>query len=523
MVARAKKIPELASATSVSNTDLFVIEQVGANTSSTKKVTANVFASYVATRVGAISGTKGDKGDAGTAGVKGDVGTAGAKGDKGELGTVGAKGDKGELVAANTANYKFESNILGTRDNPDTGGWGGYDVYVSPNSNGAAWLSIPNDTNLANGGITTLGNLGDGGISIVTQRGELAIGANMEAPGVIEHYHIAFRGSNSTTPQSDLIVGDDFNHVKVNGGAYGVNIATNDRNGGEQYTWQFRNTGESYLGGDTVYLNPNGAGALYADANTGVVTIGDYLGSGGSPAMPGTTVAVGGVGDAFRISRAQESGPEAYNPTWIFGATGATVFPGIIDFNNYRSTIGIASIGASPTLANTFVIEAMSDVPIIVSTLDGYGRENWTFGVDGSLTFPDSTVQTTAYVAPTYLSDSLSTTLTVGAAVNAGFLSARIVESAGDVDLELKYSHPEAPTVVTMSTPTLNVFSGKTTLAANNNTWTSVGTATVPGHTIVATVADHSFQNVYRVTLVLRNNEVGNIDSYCAIEQLIKG
>lgn len=529
MVARAKKIPELSPATSVSNTDLLVIEQVGANTSSTKKVTANTLASYVATRVGAISGTKGDKGD------KGDTGSAGAKGDKGfpgdiglqgltgDTGAKGDKGDKGELVAANTANYKFENNILGTRDNPDTGGWGGYDVYLSPNSNGAAWLSIPNDLNIANGGITTLGNLGDGGISIITPRGELAIGSNMEVPGVPEHFHIAFKDSNSTTPQSDLILGDDFNHVKINGSATGVNIAASDRVGGDQHTWQFLNNGDTYLSNGVVHLNNNGVGAIYADSNTGVVAIGDYLGPGGAPSMPGTVVYVGGIGDAFRISRAQESGPGSFNPAWIFGATGATVFPGVIDFNKYRSTTGIASIGASATLSNTFVIEATSDVPIMVSTIDGVGRKDWTFGTEGQLTFPDNTVQTTAYVEPTFLSDSFSTTLNVGSVVAKDFLSARITESAGDVNLQLKYSVPDASATVTMSTPTLNAFNGASTLAANNDTWTTLGTVSVPGDTIVATVADQSFQKVYRVTMVLRNNDVEAVDSYCVIEQLIKG
>ena len=81
---RSKKIPELASATSISNTDLLMVEQFGANTSTTKKVTANTLATYIAAQVGAVSGTKGDKGDVGTAGAKGDVGT---KGDKGEVGT----------------------------------------------------------------------------------------------------------------------------------------------------------------------------------------------------------------------------------------------------------------------------------------------------------------------------------------------------------------------------------------------------------------------------------------------------
>lgn len=122
MVARAKKITELSLATSVTNTDLFVIEQVGVNSSSTKKVTANTVASYVAGRIGAISGAKGDKGEPGTAGTnglkgdKGDAGVAGTKGDKGEAGLNGAaaaKGDKGEVGAKGDIGAKGDKGIQG--------------------------------------------------------------------------------------------------------------------------------------------------------------------------------------------------------------------------------------------------------------------------------------------------------------------------------------------------------------------------------------------------------------------------
>lgn len=144
MVARAKKITELNTATSISNTDLLIVEQVGVNTSATKKVTANTLASYVAGQVGAVSGTKGEKGEPGVAGTSvkgdkgdpgtiGDTGLTGAKGDKGDAGTngndgakgepgvTGDKGDKGEPAAGGGATNQLvninESFVLDTYGN----------------------------------------------------------------------------------------------------------------------------------------------------------------------------------------------------------------------------------------------------------------------------------------------------------------------------------------------------------------------------------------------------------------------
>ncbi len=42
MSTRARKIPNLSAATTVSNTDLFLIEVVGANTSTTKHITGTL-------------------------------------------------------------------------------------------------------------------------------------------------------------------------------------------------------------------------------------------------------------------------------------------------------------------------------------------------------------------------------------------------------------------------------------------------------------------------------------------------
>jgi hypothetical protein len=85
------------------------------------------------------------------------------------------------------------------------------------------------------------------GMLLSTARGTLALGTDMEVPGVPQHFHIAFDGSNTNAPTQELFLGDDFNAVQIHGvdGApyYGVRVRANDRQGGAQKEWQFNADG----------------------------------------------------------------------------------------------------------------------------------------------------------------------------------------------------------------------------------------------------------------------------------------
>ena len=91
------------------------------------------------------------------------------------------------------------------------------------------------------------------GLLLNTNRGTLAIGTNMEFPGVAGHFHIAFDGSNINPPPSDLFLGDDYNYVKLPGSEiepttqYGVDIGTNDRDSGDSHVWRFDTDGDLYI------------------------------------------------------------------------------------------------------------------------------------------------------------------------------------------------------------------------------------------------------------------------------------
>ena len=91
------------------------------------------------------------------------------------------------------------------------------------------------------------------GLILETDRGSLAIGTNMEGPGVAGHFHIAFDGSNIEPPVNDLFLGDDYNYVKLPGSAlnpvtpYGVEIGTYNNDGGDSYSWRFGTDGNLQL------------------------------------------------------------------------------------------------------------------------------------------------------------------------------------------------------------------------------------------------------------------------------------
>ncbi len=51
------------------------------------------------------------------------------------------------LGSAALGNYKIASGIIGTKDNPDTGGWGGYNIYLDPGGESSAGILIPSVSN----------------------------------------------------------------------------------------------------------------------------------------------------------------------------------------------------------------------------------------------------------------------------------------------------------------------------------------------------------------------------------------
>ena len=146
---------------------------------------------------------------------------------------------------------------------------------------------------------------------------------------------------------------------------------------------------------------------------------------------------------------------------------------------------------------------------------------------DGSLTFPDNTVQTTAYLGITNKAGP-SATIAVGSIMTRNDLSVRVTNNSNTLDLEIKYSSPDGQRLVSAykSYPSVsNIYSGRTLKAANNTTWDLVGNLPLEGDSLGFTFTDHSMLKVYRVTVVADimpggggGGALGEV--FCTIEEL---
>lgn len=79
--------------------------------------------------------------------------------------------DGGGGGTADLGSFKIEGNTLGTSDEGNS--WGGSDMNLSPNGEGATWIYIPNDGNASQGAALVIGNTSNtgGGIQLLTDDG----------------------------------------------------------------------------------------------------------------------------------------------------------------------------------------------------------------------------------------------------------------------------------------------------------------------------------------------------------------
>lgn len=87
-----------------------------------------------------------------------------------------------ELGSTDLGLFKFSGSIIGTKNNPDTGGWGAYDLVLNPGGESAASIYIPSVANQGEGYPIQISNtqdptsaiqlFGRGGVQITTNTGE---------------------------------------------------------------------------------------------------------------------------------------------------------------------------------------------------------------------------------------------------------------------------------------------------------------------------------------------------------------
>jgi hypothetical protein len=142
---------------------------------------------------------------------------------------------------------------------------------------------------------------------------------------------------------------------------------------------------------------------------------------------------------------------------------------------------------------------------------------NWTFGTDGSLTFPNATVQNTAYIAPTTGNSAIDS-------INQSTISRNgmtiRVTSAGMIQMSFnsvigitgRSSINNADSVVIASPNGATVIS----------TWYNIGAVLAVGDHLTATIVDASFHRIYRLTVTMRDKTTGpdSATAYAIIEQI---
>ena len=349
--------------------------------------------------------------------------------------------------------------------------------------------------NLVGGGNANTGNFSfsddtisnDNGLLLATDRGTLAIGTNMETPGVAGHFHIGFNGSNGNPPSSDLFLGDDYNYVKLPGyelnpADYGVEIGTHDRDGGSSNTWRF--------GTDGTLTFPNGAGfglgeigqLKVNDSTTLKLDIRDNGGRGFYTNEYGVTIRSDG------------------DHNFTFGTDGSLTVPGDI-----KSVAGTGDV----------VIHANNGT-----------QRTWTFGGAGSLTFPDATVQTTAYRVM-----SLPPLTAWGTVVSFDNLSFSFDATTGSPGFNGGYGQGSGSysTLIwtadlyqqqLVSTPNSTISSGGPVQYFNYNGPNLITeVALTPGDSFVLRIQDVDTNRVYRATFLasFKAADAGNEGKYGAI------
>ncbi len=230
------------------------------------------------------------------------------------------------------------------------------------------------------------------GLILSTNRGTLAMGTDMEVPGVAQHFHIAFDGSNSNPPASDLFLGDDNNYVKLPGyelnptAQFGVEIGTNNRS----------------LGPQNVEVNevdelvpPGGVWRFFIDHDTypnlgSAVSVGDTVTtSWGTPITATITDVVEEPGNYWKIHVAQDItagfsggdtvsfGASGLSYTWRFGTDGDLHIPPgktIRDAMTGDDLLAGADLGSFTFDGNTIDVESGTDIYIETSEQGGPGE-----------------------------------------------------------------------------------------------------------------------------------------------------
>ena len=238
------------------------------------------------------------------------------------------------------------------------------------------------------------------GITMITSRGSVRFGADIEVPGLASHFHIAPIDYGSTV---DLFLGDDSNYVKLPNSDHGLGV---EIGAGASEIWRFGTDGNITL------PNANNPAINYYGNNRNilstVVSVGGTAPSDtdrdvwyntedgrlyiynestwvdASPAViPAANVYLGNLSVTDRTVYSDEA-------AWTFYANGITTFPkgaAILDISGFGPGLSTGFIDPNGITVGT---APGNDITFTPSSGVGlYSNGNlWTFGTDGTLTTP---------------------------------------------------------------------------------------------------------------------------------------
>jgi len=211
--------------------------------------------------------------------------------------------------------------------------------------------------------------------------------------------------------------------------------------------------------------------------------------------------------------------------TWTFGTDGKQTAPGNLQVDGGKIILNTGG-NAYVESVDYGVNSANSAVNIFggpyqkIKLRAGFGTQaTWTLGTDGTLTFPDATVQSTAYLAPTTgnsVIDSINPLTISRNGMTIRVTSAGMIQMSFNsvINITGRSSINNADSVVIASP------NGVTTASTQYN----IGAVLALGDHLTATIVDHSFHRIYRLTVIIRSKDTTPglelVVAYAIIEQI---
>lgn len=332
--------------------------------------------------------------------------------------------------------FKIANNILGTIDNPNTGGWGSYDLQIDPGGASAAGILIPSVSGQAGGTALQIYNLGNASsVLSLWGRGNVQV---VTGQGITEKV-FTFEGDSLFFPDGSLALTDSVLNNGLDADIKGSVFADDstvmvDAVNNTLHAISVNTLGINLLNSADGILGPMGGYVLIgtSDGAGGSNTIATFDGSG---IVFDQDVNMGAgkkiqsyTGDNLVLVSATGMG----DFTWTFNAGGGLEMPGSLIFNEgylygdnndhlhlmgeedhyvkISSNNGAKSwwFNLDGSLTVPGDIKSEGNINIDINLSDSTLRR-WQFGEDGYLTFPDATVQATAFTGNAATVDIMNT------------------------------------------------------------------------------------------------------------------